>query len=224
VLGSSQPVAPALLGTDHRSARRFPKKRGTVHERTPDGGFEFTHDERTDDPLATSGQLADRERHRVGDVEREFERKHRYVRYLVRKGIDDYDEPFALLVTPGRRGRHRRAARLGRRRRRRLYRGVNAVGTRPVPPIYRCGLEARERTTGCGPCVDPEAVTARDGISRRVRHAAETGFVDRRSWSRGRSEPHPIARGSERRPLSYHLEHPAEESQRTPSLPLYNQN
>jgi type IV secretory pathway ATPase VirB11/archaellum biosynthesis ATPase len=68
----------------------------TVCERRPDGTFAFGRD--GDGPLATFERLAAREHRRVDDVAREFERKHRYVRYLVQEEIDDYDALFAFLA------------------------------------------------------------------------------------------------------------------------------
>ncbi|WP_267642402.1 type II/IV secretion system ATPase subunit [Haloarchaeobius amylolyticus] len=76
----------------------------SVFERTVEGGFEFGYrdpdlhdgdDERAD--LCTFDALADRTDRPVGEVEDEFHRKHRYVQYLVRAGIDDFDELFGFL-------------------------------------------------------------------------------------------------------------------------------
>jgi len=70
----------------------------TVCERTPAGDFEFAGGREDDRPrLDTFRRVADREDRHVEDVTREFERKHRYVRYLVEEGIDDYGELFAFL-------------------------------------------------------------------------------------------------------------------------------
>ncbi len=50
------------------------------------------------DRLHTLARLADRTDRDVSDVETEFDRKHRYVQYLVRDGVTDFDELFEFLA------------------------------------------------------------------------------------------------------------------------------
>jgi type IV secretory pathway ATPase VirB11/archaellum biosynthesis ATPase len=74
----------------------------TVHydlvcERTPDGAFDVAYDPEGDAPHLFESLAAGEDR-RPDDVEREFRRKHRYVRYLVEEGVDDYDDFFAFLA------------------------------------------------------------------------------------------------------------------------------
>jgi type IV secretory pathway ATPase VirB11/archaellum biosynthesis ATPase len=74
-----------------------------VCERTHDGGFRFAYDhpdlgdDREASRTAAFERLAERRDRPVADVEREFRRKHRYVEYLVREGVDDFDALFAFL-------------------------------------------------------------------------------------------------------------------------------
>jgi len=106
-----------LLG--EREYRQLPEeqqtgvieKRGTavywnrIAWRTEDGGFEFVHDPespRADastgsrlQTLTRIGKMTDRSRE---SVVQEFEHKHRYVRHMVREGIDDFEEMFDLLA------------------------------------------------------------------------------------------------------------------------------
>ena len=76
----------------------------TVARRTPDGEFRFAykHPELGDDSrelgVRTIERIANRTDRRVEAVEREFHRKHRYVRHMVREGIDDFDSMFDLLA------------------------------------------------------------------------------------------------------------------------------
>ena len=85
----------------------------TVCERTADGGFRFAYDHPalSDGPATAAreatgeaagvrafARIADRTDRSVEAVEREFHRKHRYVEYLVREGVDDADELFAFLA------------------------------------------------------------------------------------------------------------------------------
>ncbi|WP_254537008.1 type II/IV secretion system ATPase subunit [Halomarina litorea] len=99
----------------------------TVCERTIDGGFAFAHDaEGTEtDPLPgrvrAFERIADRTDRAVEAVEAEFDRKHRYVQYLVEEGVDDADDLFAFLsdlrtnetATVERVAADRRASRVG---------------------------------------------------------------------------------------------------------------
>ncbi len=76
----------------------------TVARRTPDGEFTFAHEhpELGDDDrelgVRTIERIANRTDRPVEAVEREFHRKHRYVRHMVREGIDDFDAMFDLLA------------------------------------------------------------------------------------------------------------------------------
>jgi len=97
----------------------------SIARRTPDGGFEFDYAhpelERASggprgedggwDGVASDGgdpesemsirffhRLADRTDRPLADVEAEFRRKHRYVRYLEREGVDDFDHLFDFLA------------------------------------------------------------------------------------------------------------------------------
>jgi type IV secretory pathway ATPase VirB11/archaellum biosynthesis ATPase len=75
----------------------------TVARRTTDGSlaFDYHHPQHDGEPR----DLGHRVFHRVAEatdraveaVESEFHRKHRYVRYLVDKGIDDFDEVFDFI-------------------------------------------------------------------------------------------------------------------------------
>jgi len=66
----------------------------TIARREPDGSFQFVGPDRT----AFFQALADRTDRPVEACRREFERKHRYVRYLSRAGVDDFEELFTLLA------------------------------------------------------------------------------------------------------------------------------
>lgn len=75
----------------------------TVVEHTPEGTFEFNYAhpslgdaERSADTTVFE-TLADRRDQTVDSVEEGFHRRHRYVQYLVKEGIDDADELFAVL-------------------------------------------------------------------------------------------------------------------------------
>lgn len=75
----------------------------TVHyevvcKREPGGGYTFPAGDPTDPAPATFTRLAHRESRTPESVLREFERKHRYVKYLVREHITDLEELFALLA------------------------------------------------------------------------------------------------------------------------------
>jgi len=88
----------------------------TVAWRRPDGSFAFAYDhpalegdetsataaavgpEGRDCRIHTFERVADLTDRSVDDVEDEFHRKHRYVRYFVREGIDDFEEMFDLLA------------------------------------------------------------------------------------------------------------------------------
>jgi type IV secretory pathway ATPase VirB11/archaellum biosynthesis ATPase len=86
----------------------------TVAWRRPDGSFAFGSDQLADDSvtdqqgseaggeataeLFTFDRIADLTDRPVTAVEDEFRRKHRYVRYFVREGIDDFDDLFDLLA------------------------------------------------------------------------------------------------------------------------------
>ena len=75
-----------------------------VCERSHDGSFVFAYDhpelgdasERR--RTAAFDRLADRTDRPVEEVTRDFRRKHRYVEYIVREGIDDFEELFAFLA------------------------------------------------------------------------------------------------------------------------------
>jgi type IV secretory pathway ATPase VirB11/archaellum biosynthesis ATPase len=76
----------------------------TVAERTEGGEFRFAYDH---PDLGDEGRALElRTLHRVAEltdrpvraVEEEFRRKHRYVEYFVRQGIDDFEELFDLLA------------------------------------------------------------------------------------------------------------------------------
>jgi type IV secretory pathway ATPase VirB11/archaellum biosynthesis ATPase len=74
------------------------KDDGTIHhrsvlERTADGGFAFVGA----DQVHFLDQLASRTNQPVEAVREEFERKRRYVEYLEREGVSDFDELFGLL-------------------------------------------------------------------------------------------------------------------------------
>jgi type IV secretory pathway ATPase VirB11/archaellum biosynthesis ATPase len=74
------------------------KDDGTIHhrsvlERTADGGFAFAGVE----DVHFLEQLAARTNQPVEAVREEFERKRRYVEYLEREGVSDFDELFGLL-------------------------------------------------------------------------------------------------------------------------------
>ncbi len=96
------------LGCDERCG--VVSKQGTtiywnaVAWRTHDGDFRFEYsdpalgDDGSRSELRTFDRIADATDRPVADVHEEFHRKHRYVRYLVREGIDDFDELFELLA------------------------------------------------------------------------------------------------------------------------------
>ncbi|UIP00358.1 type II/IV secretion system ATPase subunit [Halobaculum sp. CBA1158] len=75
-----------------------------VLSRSPDGTFSFAYDhpDLGDDTrrldLRVFHRIADRTDRTVEAVEREFHRKHRYVRYLVREGVTDFEETFDFLA------------------------------------------------------------------------------------------------------------------------------
>ncbi len=64
-----------------------------VVERTHDGGFDVR-----DDESAFLERLAARTDRRIGAVRAEYERKHRYVRYLVERDVSDADALFSFLA------------------------------------------------------------------------------------------------------------------------------
>jgi type IV secretory pathway ATPase VirB11/archaellum biosynthesis ATPase len=74
-----------------------------VLERTADGGWRFAYDHpKLGDPTAHRGlrtfdRLAGRTDRSVEAVETEFHRKHGYVEYLVREGVDDMESVFGFL-------------------------------------------------------------------------------------------------------------------------------
>jgi type IV secretory pathway ATPase VirB11/archaellum biosynthesis ATPase len=79
----------------------------TVARRTSDGSFRFAYDHPDmpgDGPDARRNdvrvfhRLADRTDRSVEAVETEFHRKHGYVQYLVREGVDDFDALFDFLA------------------------------------------------------------------------------------------------------------------------------
>jgi type IV secretory pathway ATPase VirB11/archaellum biosynthesis ATPase len=75
-----------------------------VCERSHDGSFAFAYDHPelgdANERLRTAAfdRLADRTDRPVDAVTRDFRRKHRYVEYVVREGIDDFEELFAFLA------------------------------------------------------------------------------------------------------------------------------
>jgi type IV secretory pathway ATPase VirB11/archaellum biosynthesis ATPase len=69
-----------------------------VCRREPDGSYSYPVGEATDPAPTLFDRLAGRESRTNQDVEREFQRKHRYVRYLVKEEIADIGELFALLA------------------------------------------------------------------------------------------------------------------------------
>jgi len=69
--------------------------------RERDGGFTFAgtpEDADTGDAVSTFEGIAEQTDRTVAEVEGMFERRHRYVRYLVQEGITDADDLFALLA------------------------------------------------------------------------------------------------------------------------------
>jgi hypothetical protein len=75
----------------------------TVCERADDGyDLAYDHpdlgDDRHDVGLALFAQLAERTDRSVAAVEDEFHRKHRYVEYLVRESVTDFDDLFGFLA------------------------------------------------------------------------------------------------------------------------------
>ena len=76
----------------------------TVARRAPDGEFTFAYehpelgDESRQLGVRTIERIARRTDRRTEAVEEEFHRKHRYVRHMVREGIDDFDAMFDLLA------------------------------------------------------------------------------------------------------------------------------
>jgi type IV secretory pathway ATPase VirB11/archaellum biosynthesis ATPase len=74
-----------------------------VVERTPDDGFSFAYDHpQLDDTLRSLNhrvfhRIASATDRNVEDVEAEFHRKHNYVRYLVREGVDGFERLFDFL-------------------------------------------------------------------------------------------------------------------------------
>jgi type IV secretory pathway ATPase VirB11/archaellum biosynthesis ATPase len=75
-----------------------------VARRTDDGAFAFAYDhpdlgdEAREVSLRTFARIADRTDRQVTAIEEEFRRKHRYVEYFVREGIDDFEGLFDLLA------------------------------------------------------------------------------------------------------------------------------
>ena len=79
-------------------ARSVQKDDGTIHyrrvvERTPDDDFSFVGAEN----VCFIDRLAARTDRPVADVREEFAQKRRYVEYLHREGVSDFDELFGLL-------------------------------------------------------------------------------------------------------------------------------
>ncbi|WP_436936031.1 type II/IV secretion system ATPase subunit [Halovenus marina] len=74
----------------------------TVAWRTPEGEFEFAESPLTDDESADHVQtfdgIATMTDRRTSAVADEFHRKHRYVKHMVKEGIDDFDRLFDLLA------------------------------------------------------------------------------------------------------------------------------
>jgi len=74
-----------------------------VIERTADGSFSFAYDHpQLDDPLRSLNhrvfhRIASSTDRELDDVEAEFHRKHNYVRYLVREGVEDFERLFDFL-------------------------------------------------------------------------------------------------------------------------------
>jgi DNA-directed RNA polymerase sigma subunit (sigma70/sigma32) len=69
--------------------------------RERDGGFSFAgtlEDVDTSDTTSTFESIAEQTDRTVAEVEEMFQRRHRYVRYLVQEGIADADDLFALLA------------------------------------------------------------------------------------------------------------------------------
>ena len=68
--------------------------------REQDGDFAFAGAlaDDTDVPASSFERLAEQTDQSVADIQATFERRHRYVRYLVQEGITDADELFALLA------------------------------------------------------------------------------------------------------------------------------
>ncbi|MFB6105581.1 MAG: type II/IV secretion system ATPase subunit [Halobacteriaceae archaeon] len=82
------------------ATRTVERPETTVHydvvaERTTEGSFTVPGSDPGD--LALFGRLAARENRDPAAVAREFQRKHRYVQYIVREGVDDVEDLFAFL-------------------------------------------------------------------------------------------------------------------------------
>ncbi len=103
------PSASEYAALDGDGARGTVEKDGTtvywnrVCARTHDRGFAFAYDhpdlgDATEaSRTAVFERLADRTDRPVAEAKRDFRRKHRYVEYLVREGVDDFEELFAFL-------------------------------------------------------------------------------------------------------------------------------
>jgi len=67
--------------------------------REEDGGFGFAYDGDSDGcSLHTLAKIAEMTDRPLSAVETEFQRKHRYVKHMVREGIDDFETVFELLA------------------------------------------------------------------------------------------------------------------------------
>jgi hypothetical protein len=101
----------------YRALDRTEERRGTVRKdgttvywttvawRGHDGDHRFAYDHPSlgddgecDGTIATFNRLAEEMNSPVDEVEAMFHRRHRYVRYLVKEGITDVDELFAVLA------------------------------------------------------------------------------------------------------------------------------
>jgi type IV secretory pathway ATPase VirB11/archaellum biosynthesis ATPase len=115
--GEDRFVAEVLeLAADHAPEHFGGEHSGTIHKddttihwntvawRDGEGGFEFAYRHPAlGDPDRQVGTnvfetIADRTDHRPRAVEDRFHRRHKYVRYLVREGIDDAEELFAMVA------------------------------------------------------------------------------------------------------------------------------
>jgi type IV secretory pathway ATPase VirB11/archaellum biosynthesis ATPase len=99
------PEAPVTERADAGTVRKGDVEVGynTVCERAADGyDVAYDHpdlgDDRHDVGLALFAQLAERTDRSVAAVEDEFHRKHRYVEYLVRESVTDFDDLFGFLA------------------------------------------------------------------------------------------------------------------------------
>ncbi|MFB6308585.1 MAG: secretion system protein, partial [Haloarculaceae archaeon] len=71
----------------------------TVCWRRSDGGYDFPGESRWGDDSATVlNRLADLRDQPVDEVRQALDRRHRYVQYLVREGVTDFDALFGILA------------------------------------------------------------------------------------------------------------------------------